>query len=369
MKKFFRLICLLLVLPLILCACGEDEPTRRYDYDLSEYVELKQLKKVKAPFADPSVCTEEEVDYAVHQIMLSYAEYTPKEEGSTVGQYDKAVVDYKILYEGEELSEYSQPEYGIVIGYDGNGDIDEALSKELFGKKVGDYCKIKYTFPTDDVSLGSWAGATVECEGTIIGIYSSLVPECTDEFVKELGQHSFSSVQEFREQIKADVMEQKMTAKRQLVLDAFFEGVEVKKYPKEEVKAYQDRYLADIKAMADDLDMKFADYLSEYLQVTEDQINEFALQDARERVKNDMACIQACRLMEVELSDKEYKEGLKRYYEGEKENATDPEAYAKEFPSTKEFEEHYTKIFLEDCFRWDKLFEIMVENAVSTIEK
>ncbi|MBQ3074900.1 MAG: hypothetical protein IJC26_02430 [Clostridia bacterium] len=356
MKKRIGAVCLMLAGALLFGACSEGEGVR-YDYDLSEYVELEQLEPIRAPFADPTVCTEDEIDYAIHQIMLSYAEFTPKEEGAVIEAYDKAVLDYKIMQDGKELEEYCQPEYGIVIGYDGNGDIDYTLAKELEGKKVGDVCKVEYTFPTDDVSLGSWAGVTVECQGEVKGIYSALVPECTDEFVQKLEKFNFSTVQEFRDQIRIDTMEQKQEAKRKIVLDTFIAGVKVKKYPDAELKAYVEKYVAELKDMAEELDMEYADYISEYMQATEDQINEFALEDSRNRVKNDMACIQATRLMNVTLTEEEYKEGLERYYSQEQEN----------FESVEAFEEHYTKPFMEDCIRWDKAFEMMVENAVSTL--
>ena len=358
MKKTIGLTSLLLAIVLLFCACAESEGVR-YDYDLSEYVELEQLEQVRAAYADPTKCTEEEVDYSIHQIMLSYAEYTPKKEGSVVEKYDKAVVDYKITQDGKELEEYSQPEYGIVIGYDGNGDIDDALAKELLGKKVGDSCKISYTFPTTDISLGSWAGVTVECSGTIKGIYSSMVPECTDEFVQNLASYNFSTVQEFRDQIRIDILDQKMEAKRQIVLDAFVKGVKVKKYPDAEVKAYVERYVSEMKNMADELDMDYAAYLSEYMQATEDEIGELALEDSRNRVKNDMACIQATRLLKITLTEEEYEIGLTRYFDQEKEN----------FDSMEAFEEHYTRPFMEDCIRWDKAFNLIVDNAVSTLEE
>lgn len=347
----------MLSVALLFCACAGQGV--RYDYDLSEYVELAQLEQIRAPFADPTVCTEEEIDYSIHQIMLSYAEFTPKAEGDAVELYDKAVVNYKIFQGEKELQEYSQPEYGIIVGYDGNGGIDYTLAEQLLGKKVGDTCRISYTFPTDDVSLGSWAGVTVECEGTIVSIFSSMVPECTDEFVKNVGDHGFDSVQAFRDQIRIDILDQKMEAKREIVLDTFVSGVTVKKYPDAEVKAYMEKYVLDIKALADELEMDYAQYLSEYLQSTEDEINKAALEDAHSRVKNDMACIQANRLLNVTLTDEEYRTGLERYYAQEEAN----------FESIEAFEEYYTRPFMEDCIRWDKTFERMVEGAVSTLEQ
>ncbi len=358
MKRIIIGTSLLLAALFLFGACSKADGVR-YHYNLAEYVDVGDVSKIQAPFVDPGVCTEDEIDYAVHQVMLTYAEYTEKEAGSVIEQYDKAVVDYKIFQDGQELEEYSQPEYGIVMGYDGSGDLDATLAKELMGKKVGDVCKVSYTFPTGDISLGSWAGVTVECQGTVMAIYRSLVPECTDEFVQQLEKYDFQTVQDFRDQIRVDTMDQKMEAKKQLVLDAFITGVKVKKYPDAELKEYVEDYVTDMKTMADDMDMEFADYLSEYMQVTEDEINDMALKDARNRVKNDMACIQASRILQVALTEEEYEAGLQRYYQQE----------AGEFSSVEEFESHYTRPFMEDCIRWDKAFEIMVAGAVSTLEK
>ncbi len=357
MKKWIGFVSLVLALLLFLGACGKEDGIR-YNYDLAEYVEIGDVHNIKAPYADPNVCTDSEIDYAIHQIMLTYAEFTAKEEDSVIQLYDKAVVDYKIFQNGQEIEEFSHSEYGIVAGYDANGDLDTALIKELMGKKVGDTCKVEYTFPTD-VSLGSWAGATVECQGTVLGIYRASVPECTDEFVQRIEKLQFTTVQEFRDQLKLDIMSQKQEAKKQLVLDAFISGVKVKKYPDAEVKDYVEDYITDLKTMADEMQMEYVDYLKEYMQATEDQINDIALEDARRRVKNDMACIQASRILQVTFSQEEYKKRLQGYYEQE----------ADKFASAEEFEIHYTRPFMEDCIRWDIAFEGMVDSAVSTLEQ
>ncbi len=353
MKKMIAAILLVSLFTLLLCACGEQKGSTRYDYDLSEYVELGELDPVHASFADPKVCTEEEIDDAVFQILLTYADFAEKEV-QTVEEYDKVVVDYSILHDGKELEEYSQSEYSIIVGYDGTGDVDAALAKEMMGKTVGDSCQATYTFPKGDVSLGSWAGVTIEVSGKILGIYQPFVPECTDEMVSEIGE-GFESVQAFRDQLKLDILEQKEERKKTAVLNAFMDAVEVKKYPKEELRAYRENYLNEIRAAAEEADMEYADYLKEYLNLTEDEASEVAQSDAQSRVKNDLACIQASRLLKTTLSDEEYREGLEGYYESEKDS----------FDSVEAFEAYYTKAFMTDCILWDKTFVLMVENAVA----
>ncbi|MBE6711935.1 MAG: hypothetical protein E7580_00280 [Ruminococcaceae bacterium] len=346
----------LLIWGIIALIQKKDEPKNSYyDYDLSEYIELKQLDPIRAPFADPEVCTEDEIDYAIHQVMLSHSEFTTKEAGAVVETYDRVIVDYKVFYEGEAVDEFCQPQYMLIIGYDGNGD--EALANALVGKKVGDVCTVTNTVAADDISMGAWAGATLQCQGTILEIQSSLVPVCTDEFVQQLGD--YADVQDFRVHVKESLKEQKTEAKASLVLDAFLAGVVVKKYPEEMVKKYVEEYITEIKAMAEDLGITYEEYVSEYLQTTVDKINKMSLEDARERVKNDMAHIQAGRLLKVEVSEKEYREGLEKAWEVKKE----------EFKTVEEFEKHYTKEVLMEAIRFDKTFEVMMKNAVSTLEQ
>lgn len=351
MKKITALLLLLTLFLALFASCGE-ESGRRYDYDLSEYVTLKQYDKIRAKYADPTVCTEEEIDRALHQILLTYAEFGEK-ENKVVEEYDKVMVEYAVLYDGKVMEEYSQEEYGILVGYDGTGDVDRALAREMMGKTVGDFCRASYTFPADDVSLGSWAGLTVEVTGKILNVYQSYVPECTDELVSRIGD-GFESVQAFRDQLRLDIMEQKGEAKKTAVMQAFLDGVEVIRYPEAELKVYRERYLSEIRSAAQDLNIEYARYLEEYLNLTEDEASEAAQKDAEARVKNDLACIQACRLLKTTLTEQEYKEGLAGYYEVEKE----------EFDSVEAFEAHYTKEFMYDCILWDKTFLVMVENAV-----
>ena len=105
MKKIIGIVCLVLATAFLFGACAKADDVR-YNYNLAEYVDIPDPRKIEAAFADPTVCTEEEIDYTLHQIMLSYAEFTPKEgDAVVVEEYDKAVVDYKIFQGGAELEE------------------------------------------------------------------------------------------------------------------------------------------------------------------------------------------------------------------------------------------------------------------------
>lgn len=353
MRKKYAAIFIFCAIALLLVSCGKEKEIKRYDYDLSEYVTLDNWDHVKANFSPPGVCTEEEIDQAVFQILLTYGEEEEKENG-TVEMYDRVTLRYRIYYKGEEMSEQSQDEYEIIIGYNGNGDIDNLLAKEMIGKKVGDICRVSYTFPETDLTLGSWAGETVEGEGKILAVTKLIVPECTDEMVAKIGD-GFTSVGAFRKALKADMLEQKESAKAEAVIGAFMDGVTVKKYPQAETQAYVDRYIREIKTAAEEVGVTYVNYLKDYLKMTEEEVSEAAKKDARDRVKKDMACIQASRLLKVELSEKEYRDGLEEYYAKEKDL----------FDSIEDFETYYTKDIMWECIRWDKTFLKMLDEAVS----
>ncbi len=352
MKKTRAFLLMVCVIAILLVSCGQSQENKRYDYDLAEYVKIEQWDHIEAKFSPTGVCTEEEIDRAVSQILLTYGKDVEK-ENDTIEMYDSVRVRYRIYHEGKEMSDYSLDDYEILVGYDGNGDIDAALAEEMIGKRVGDTCRISYTFPENDTNLGDWAGVTVECEGKILSATKVVPPECTDETVSKIGD-GFSSVAAFRESLKQDILDQKETAKAEAVLDAFMDGVTVKKYPQAETQAYVDRYIREIASSAEEMGISYEKYLADYLKISEDEASAAAKEDAYDRVKKDMACIQASRLLKVELSEKEYQKGLKEYYEKEKDL----------FDSVADFETYYTKDIMWECIRWDKTFLKMLEEAV-----
>lgn len=354
MKKKIGMIGLSFLLVFSFVSCGQKE-MKRYDFDLAEYVDVGQIDPIHASYPETGVCTEEEIDQAVFQIMLGYSAYEKKAEGAAE-EYDRVEVAYDILYEGEPLEEYADSNYFILIGYESGGDIDYLLGKALIGKGVGETATISYTFPKSDTSLGSWAGKTVEARGTVIAVYDAYPPECTDEFVQSLESFDFVTVQDFRDQLKEDILEQKVEGKKEAVKNAFLSGIQVKKYPEAELQAYIDRFTQELVAAAKEMDLSYGEYIKQYFDVTEDEMNEMAVNDAKERVKNDLACIQTSRLIGTTLTKKEYKEGLARYFE----------EVGQDFETIKDFEAYYTYDFMYESICWDKTFDYLVEHAVNT---
>ena len=357
-KKKARGITLFLALVFICVAgtsCGsEKSPARRYDYDLSEYVKIGPYLGIEAPFADPDSCTEEEIDTAVFQVMLTYADFS--EEKDVVEKYDQAIVDFSLVQNGVTMEDYSQSDYPLIVGLYLGRDLDEALADALIGARQGEVRSVDYTFPDDVQSLGSWAGQTVTVQGLVKRILRANVQECTDAFVQSLDGYAFQTVQEFRDAVREDLKTNKSQQKRAMVLQAFSDSVEVIRYPEKEIDDYIAQDRAQLEELAKEENMTYEEYLSS-IGSDDEEVASAALKEAQERVKADMASIQVCRLMQTTLNDEEYNTALQALFETEKGN----------FSDCAEMEAYYTPAVLRDSFLWQKSFEVMVDNAVSTL--
>ena len=355
MKKFFSLLLTLALCGSALISCSRNSGTR-YDYDLAKYVEFGDYMGVRAVFEDPGVCTEKEIDDAIFQVLLTYAQFTQSNEPAAL--YDKVKIDVSLFLEGKYLEDYAQSGLELILGSDSNGNMLKALADVLEGAVAGDLRETQYTFPAEDSSLGSWAGQTVLVQGKVLAVYDPQIPECTDEFVVGLGEYGFGTVEEFRNAVKADILENKENSKNQAVFDAFMETVKVKKYPEKELAQYIEKYKNDINEVAQYYEMSYEEYVTGYLGYTLQDIETMARADAESRVKVDMVCIQVSRLMGTTLSEEEYRAGLEQYYQSE----------MMEFSSVEEFEAYYTREIIWESVRWDKSLKVILENAVCVEE-
>jgi len=351
MKRIFVFLiaCLLLLFPLTSCS------SPRYDYDLSEYIDLGNYQQIFASFADPEQITQEDIDRELFQVMLSFASFQERGAEETVAQYDKVIVEYDVSYQGEVLDDYRQDDYELVVGSLDVGEADYQMGQALIGCKKGEIRSINYTYPENDPSF--WAGMTITFQVTVGAIYQSTIPECNDKFVQSLEGYSFRTVDDFRVHLKEEIRLSREEAKREAVYYAFFDGVTVKKYPEKEYEEYVYEFQKDSIELAERLDMSYEAYVAEYLQTDLKTFVSLAEEDAKEKVKTEMACVQLSRVLGVTLSKEEYQEGLKALYEAEGGESSS------EFESLDDFEDYYTKNEIRQKLLWEKSFEVLVQNA------
>lgn len=351
MKRILALL-LSFVLLLSLAACGGEKEREWYPYDLSEYISLEDWHGVKAEYDDPTMCTEEEIDESVLQVMLTYADFQPKEGAAE--KYDMVEFDYYVYFGDEFLDDSSNSGYQLVIGQAGMSDMDYTMCQALIGCAAGDSAATDYTYPDSTYLYGAMAGKIVRLTAEVSAVYSPTLPECNDEFVQSLSGFGFQTVEEFRDAVREEILAQKVENRVYAVWQAFSASAQVLKYPKAEVKAYEDDYLRYYQEYADEYKLSLDEFLREYFSSSEEEFREEAKKYAEDMVKNDMIFTQLSRTMGTTLSDEEYEQGLQEYFDREAGNFDDMDAYVA----------YYGEKILRENLIWDKSLRAMAEVAV-----
>ncbi len=331
----------------------ENESAELYDYDLSEYLTLGEVSPVKAEFDDPSVCTEEEVDKAVFQILLKNASFEEKGESGKAELYNRVTVDFSVLQNGKELEDRTKNDYEIVIGLQTDSEEDLVIGGALVGAEVGEQRKATHRYP-DELNGDVLAGQKVQLVATVKKIERHIIPTLIDENVGEITGDTFSTVQEFRESVKQDILNEKKLAKGQAVWLAIKNDAEVKKFPERELQDTIDLYRKNYEELAAKFELTLEELVETYLESDMETFEADARTYAEEKVKNDMIMTQLVRSLNITLSDEEYKDGVKAYYEAEE----------GEFSSLEAFVEFYTEENLRRNLLWDKALKTAEEQAI-----
>ncbi len=321
-----------------------------YDYDLSEYLLLGDIFSIQAAFEDPSVCTDKEVDAAVFQILLRHATF--EEKSGAAERYNKVRIDFSIMWNGKTMEDYSKSDYELVIGMETDNPMETLLGETLMGARVGETRSVEYRYP-DAVIEEELTGKTVKLFATVKAVYQQTIPELIDTFVQTLEGHELNTVQELRESVRGDILEEKEYARIEAVWLALLKDAKVLSYPEKELSDYMAVYRSYYEEMAAGFEVSFPDFISIYMELSEEEFSLQARAFAEEKVKNDMIFTQLVRLQEIELNDEEYQEGAYRYFEKEE----------KEFSSFEEFEKYYTKERLFQNLIWDKALLTVAQNA------
>ena len=243
----------------------KEESKEPYDYDLSEYLTLGEISPVKAKFDDPEECSEEDVDDAVFQILLNYATFTEKKEGSKAELYNRVTVDLEVLQNGKAVAELGKKDYQIVIGQQTDSDEDLVLGGALVGARVGDLRKKDYTYP-EELDGDALAGKKVRFSATVKKIEKHTIPELIDDTVADFTSNAFSTVKEFRESVKNDILQERKLAKAQAVWLAIKEDAKVKKFPERELQDALAMYRQNYESLAARFNLSLEQLVTVYLE-------------------------------------------------------------------------------------------------------
>jgi len=357
MKKTVLILVAVLLLTGLFTACGSEEPFA-YNYDLSKYVELGNYEGVRASFKNSDEVTQEEMDEILYQLRLAHAVFN--EEKDVAEKYDQVTVDLKVLCDGVSVEDAAQENYQVILGLESVGDIENALRPALVGKRVGDAVQAEATLSADQNVYGDLAGKAVLLSATVKKIHAPDLPELDVDFVLSVTMGEFGDVATFVEDLRASTISYRWEEKQTRVLDAFMESCRVLQYPEKEINEYKKQYRTEIETQASLYGLTYDQYVTNYMKMTFQQVEEQYNQKARQQVKADMVMLYLPRVMGTTLTEEEYQMLLQSYFEADGESVG--------VSSAEEYEKKFTRESLTKSFLWDKSFMEVLENAVPVEE-
>ncbi len=322
-----------------------------YDYmanDLSAFIKLGEYRNIPVT-KESGVLTDEEFEDEIDLMLENYSYYEEitdrqVEEGETV------LADYSGYLGDEQFAGGTATNQSIVAASD-TGYI-EGFAEAFIGQMPGVEFDFDVTFPAD-YGNADLAGKEVTFVCTIHSIQGTeaIVPELTDEFVKET--FGYNNVEEFRILYRDTVEAQKEYYVESNMYSTLWQTVvgnaEVLEYPGQEV----DRVYGDNRMMYEEYaayyGLDYETFLENYVGITDEQLYE----ESRNFVKEDLVMYQLVKEFEVNPTEADYEEGM--------------EFFAEYYGTTvDELKTYYGEDTIRSTILWQTLMEKIAETAVIT---
>ena len=342
MRKKLLMLGICAVLALSMSACGKDKDGNTAsngqvstDYTKADMqgtlykstVKLGQYKGLKVGESN-SMATEEEIDKAVNNVLEGNATDTKYEEG-TIEKDDTANIDFTGKIDGVAFEGGSGTAYDLKIG---SGSFITGFEDGLIGKSVGETLDLNLKFPADykDPSTGQvseYAGKDVVFTVKINFLTRSILPELTDEFVKEkCASYKSETIEQLRAYLQDQlILNKKLSAIWQTILDTSemdFNDDEIKELVAQKKQQYTDYYT--------NYGVQLSDYL-EYSGITEAEFDTQIDTSEKSRLKNIVIAMTVARDEGLEITEERYREEV------------DPDVEAGTFGSIEAFQSSYPK--------------------------
>lgn len=345
----------LLVLTVILCmlvtfgltGCGASNPYSKYDF--SEYVKLGEYKGLERSEINVSV-SDEEVDEQI-QVNLENTKVAEQKTKGKVQDGDTVNIDYEGKLDGKTF------EGGTATGYDleiGSDSFIDGFEDGLVGKKIGGTYDLDLTFP-EDYGSEDLAGQDVVFTVTINYVSYDVVPELTDEWVKENSQ--VKTVEEYETVIYEQLYESKEEEAKNNMIASLWEQVvedsEMIQYPEKELEMYIEQIEEQYELMAETYGMTLDELLENY-SIDSDEVYDQQNKEAAEiYIKDQMVMYYIAELEDLTYTDEEADELRESI-----------EAAGYDEESFKEYYGQDIESYIDSALIYSKVGELIYKNAV-----
>ena len=314
----------------------------------NDNITIKKYKGLEVEKVEQIAVTDEDVEMSIQSDLETLATKTEvTDRAAQLG--DIATIDFEGKKDGVAFEGGAGTDYELELG---SGQFIDGFEDGVVGHKIGETFDLDLTFP-EDYGSQDLAGQAVVFTVTLKGLQQKNVPELTVDILEQLGTKA-TTIEEYKAQIRSDLeVSNKETAESTLlasVWEALVDQCEVKKFPE---------------GMLDDYVKNLKEQYSYYAQMYGMEIEEFFKQifgmSAEEVAKTTATQELAINLIAekegLNISDKEYKEGMKEL----------SSQYG--YEDTEEFVKAYGEDTVRKALLQEKVGKFLVDNAVQVEPK
>ena len=318
----------------------------REAYEVSDYITLGEYKGLPLTYTKLEV-TDADVDAKIKEELQGNA--TQQEvTDRAVQDGDIVNIDYEGLKDGVAFDGGTAKGYDLTIG---SGTFIEGFETGLIGKKVGEKVALNLTFP-EDYSSADLAGKAVVFNVTINSIKTTVVPELTEDYVKD--NTDYDSVDAYKEAKRAElVKDNEKTMKNEKInnlLTAIVDGSKISSYPQTLI----DYYAYEMESYYTQYASMFGYTLADFLTANKMTEESFATEKqsyAESRAAQELVLNAIIKAEGMELTDQEYKDGVANYVK------------EYNYASEDELFQNATEDQIKESLIWEKAVNFILDNA------
>lgn len=357
MKKMISLLLCIMCVAGAAVSCGEKTAeddfdgllTYKYNYDLSEYIDLAEYKGLEANGYHYEV-TDEQVEQQILATRSYYSRLTDvTDRGAQIG--DTVYIDYVGTIDGEEFEGGSEEDCELVLG---TGTFLEGFEEAIVGAYSETDLSVDLTFPEPYPAAPDYSGMDVHFDIHVHEVCEQELPEYNEDFVR--GYLGYDSIADFEAGLRELIAERYEGMYNQYVISqlwaTIYENTTVIKYPEEETESMYNDLLTAEQLYAQAQGINFADYVSVNYQMTEDEFYAYIRENVESRIKEEMICYAIARAENITLTSEEYSQ-----------RATEYALDYYELDSLEALEAIYSQGTIRQTLMFDKAKEAIVEYA------
>jgi len=178
---------------------------------LGEYKGLHAEKK-------EVVVTDHEIEHALEHLVKDNASLVVKEDAAKLG--DTVVMDFEGFVDGKAFEGGKAENYALELG---SGQFIPGFEDQLVGAKAGEDKEVNVTFPAEYVPELASKDAMFKVK--VHEVKEKKVPELTDELVAELKINNVSTVEQFKEYKKNELMVNKKAEEKRTYINKLIDAI------------------------------------------------------------------------------------------------------------------------------------------------